>query len=113
MGRVKGSQNKITKTVKQALLESLDRVGGVEWFVQLAQDDPKTYAQLIGRIIPLQIKADVDHTVSGILFKTVYENQPEALPSPVVDLTADIIDATVVEPEAIEIRPSPAPSSPE
>lgn len=99
-GRIKGSQNVITKTLKTAIMESFDRVGGVEWLVKLAQDDPKTYAQLIGRVIPLQVKAEVDHTVSGIVFKTVVETRPEALSEAVVTpaliepIEAEFVDVT-------------------
>lgn len=106
MGRVKGSQNKITKTLKEAVMESFDRVGGVEYLVKVAQDDPKSYMALLGRVIPLQVKAEIDHTVSGILFKTVYENDPEALPSP----SMPIIEATIVEP--VEVTPNGSDDSP-
>ena len=40
-GRPKGSQNKLTKTVKQAVL--------------VAREDPKTFAQLLAKCIPAEV----------------------------------------------------------
>ena len=58
-GRKKGVQNKLTVTLKQAILNSFETLGGEAWLVQLAELDPKAYAGLLGRIIPSEISGQV------------------------------------------------------
>ena len=62
MGRPKGSPNKTTKTLKEALLASFETLGGEEWLVSLAESDPKAYASLLGRLVPSEISAEVVST---------------------------------------------------
>ncbi len=81
-GRKRGSLNRTTKTLKEALLASFDTLGGEAWLVSLAESDPKAYAGLLGRLIPQESRMDVDvesstHT-GGIIaipaqFKSVQE----------------------------------------
>ncbi|OFC40877.1 hypothetical protein BAE30_16270 [Acidithiobacillus caldus] len=59
MGRPAGVPNKTTRALKQALEESFERLGGVEWLVQLAATEPKAYAGLLAKLLPTQIDADV------------------------------------------------------
>lgn len=72
MGRKKGVPNKVTKAIKDAVTEAFDRAGGVDYLVKIAQDDPRTFCALIGRVIPHQIEGSLDSTVT---FKTVYEEK--------------------------------------
>jgi len=70
-GRPRGSTNKVTKTIKAAVLESFEAVGAAEYLKQVAQDDPRTYLQVVAKIIPAELHAkhsgDVSLTVvSGI-----------------------------------------------
>ncbi len=59
-GRPKGSVNRVTKAVKEALRASLEAGDGAEaFFLGLKRDDPKTYAGLIGKLIPNEVIADV------------------------------------------------------
>lgn len=71
-GRPKGSPNKTTKAIREAVVEAFDKAGGVDYLVQLAKDDPKTFCGLIGRVIPLQVEGEMDQ---NIVFKTVYEGK--------------------------------------
>ena len=61
-GQNKGSPNKVTKTLKEALLASFETLGGEAWLVQLAESDPKAYASLLGRLVPSEISAEVVST---------------------------------------------------
>ncbi|WP_185973497.1 hypothetical protein [Mesorhizobium sp. WSM4303] len=63
-GRPKGSVNKTTKAVRELVVDALHDVGGKDWLIQLAKDDPKTFSGLIGRVIPLQVDANVKSTVT-------------------------------------------------
>lgn len=59
-GRPKGSKNRVTKAVKDALRASLESGEGAEaFFLSLKRDDPKTYAGLVGKLIPNEVVADV------------------------------------------------------
>ena len=55
-GRPKGSQNKITRTIRQAIEASFDILGGEEWLVELGRSDPKAYATLLARLVPTEIR---------------------------------------------------------
>lgn len=60
-GRKKGTPNKVTKEVKSAMLAAFDKVGGVDYLVRQAEDNPQAFLTLLGKIIPSEMKA----TVSG------------------------------------------------
>jgi len=70
-GRPRGSVNKYTKTVKEALLQSFQNQGGVEFWDKLAKKDPRLYAQCLVRLIPSEVnaelKAQVSHDMSNIV----------------------------------------------
>ena len=57
-GRPKGVRNKLTATVKEAIVEAFNQVGGVNYLVSIAKDDPKTFCALVGKVIPLQVTGE-------------------------------------------------------
>ena len=57
-GRPKGVRNKLTATVKEAIVEAFNQVGGVDYLVSIAKDDPKTFCALVGKVIPLQVTGE-------------------------------------------------------
>lgn len=60
-GRQKGSLNKTTTALKDAILNALDRAGGEDYLLQIAKTDPKTFAMLIGRVLPLTVAGDKEN----------------------------------------------------
>lgn len=65
-GRVAGTPNKITRTVREMVVEALDRAGqalggedGTTYLQLLAHTHPAVFAALIGKIVPAQIEATV------------------------------------------------------
>ncbi len=64
MGRKKGTPNKVTKALREAVVEAAEKVGedgkgkngAVGYLVQLAQKEPKAFASLLGRAMPLQVE---------------------------------------------------------
>ena len=54
-GRTKGTPNKLTKEVKEMILEALDNAGGVEYLTRQADENPKAFLTLVGRVLPLQV----------------------------------------------------------
>lgn len=65
-GSRKGIPNKITRELKEMILAALDEAGGVDYLVRQAKrKNPAPFLALVGKVLPLTIKADVDATVRG------------------------------------------------
>ena len=62
MGRPVGVPNKTTRALKQALEESFEQLGGVEWLVELGKTEPKAYAALLAKLLPAQVNMDASVT---------------------------------------------------
>lgn len=61
-GRKKGTPNRLTRSVKEAIFESFKTLGGAKYLVQLARKDPRSYSQLLGRIIPTEVAGEINLT---------------------------------------------------
>ena len=59
-GRTKGTPNKATSAVKDAILRAFEKVGGETYLETVAREDPKTFCTLLGKILPQEVKADVN-----------------------------------------------------
>lgn len=51
-GRSKGVQNVVTREVKEALLEALERVNPEDYFETLAHSHPELFVRLVSKLIP-------------------------------------------------------------
>lgn len=58
-GRAKGTPNKTTATIKEAILWSFEKVGAGQYLLKVAQDDPKTYCTLLAKILPAEVAATI------------------------------------------------------
>lgn len=58
-GRAKGTPNKQTKAMREMFIEAFDRLGGVDFLVKAAQDDPATFIRGLHRMIPSEVKAEI------------------------------------------------------
>lgn len=58
-GRQKGTPNKLTRTIKEAIEASFDQIGGVDYLVRMAEEQPTAYMALLGKVLPAQINANV------------------------------------------------------
>lgn len=54
-GRQKGTPNKVTRELKEMVLEALDRKGGVEYLVQQAEDNPTSFMSLLAKVLPMTV----------------------------------------------------------
>ena len=69
-GRKKGTPNKLTKGLKDAIISALERAGGEDWLLALAKSDRRAFAALIARVLPTEIagaggkRVDREHTVT-------------------------------------------------
>lgn len=60
-GRKKGTPNKTTTRLKDAIMKSFEQVGGEKYLARLAEEEPKAYATLLGRVLPAELSAKVEH----------------------------------------------------
>lgn len=58
-GRKPGVPNRMSLTVKQSVLDAFEELGGVQYLLQVAKDDPKTFCAMLAKIIPSDINADI------------------------------------------------------
>lgn len=59
-GRKKGTANKLTVSIKDAVLEAFDTLGGASWLVSTARDNPQLMVQLLGKVIPTGVQVSGD-----------------------------------------------------
>jgi hypothetical protein len=62
-GRPKGSVPKAVKTIRDAVLEAFDQVGGVAYLAKLAagtQSDRAAFVGLVSKVLPTQVNATVE-----------------------------------------------------
>jgi len=51
-GRPLGSLNKVTRTIRDGVLQAYEELGGAAWLVKIAEDDPRAFIALLSRSIP-------------------------------------------------------------
>jgi hypothetical protein len=56
VGGAKGTPNKVNQSIREAIQMAFEQVGGVEYLVRLAQDDPKTFVPLLIKTMPPEPK---------------------------------------------------------
>lgn len=54
-GRAKGTPNKMTRELKEMILQALDQAGGVKYLVRQAGESPAAFMTLLGKVLPLQV----------------------------------------------------------
>ena len=59
MGRPKGSPNKTTAALKEAVLATFNRLGGEKFLEELAKAKPEVFVSLLSKLIPSELKAEV------------------------------------------------------
>lgn len=69
MGRPKGSQNKTTTMIKDAIIQAATNAGDgdmVEYLTQQARLNPGPFMSLLGKVLPTQIAGDEDSPLKTI-----------------------------------------------
>ena len=61
-GRPKGSKNKATKSLREAISRAFNRLGGVDYLVKVGEEDPKTFCALLSKVIPAEVNANINVT---------------------------------------------------
>ena len=72
-GRRAGTPNRITTDVRAIILAALDRVGGQDYLVQQAHNNPKAFMSLLGRLIPTQMTGPGDKELFPVQEMTTAE----------------------------------------
>ena len=67
LGRAKGVPNKVTKELKEMILGALDDAGGQQYLARQAEENPVAFLTLVGKVLPLSVKAKVDENVSMVI----------------------------------------------
>jgi hypothetical protein len=70
-GRKKGVPNKLTANVREAVQNAFLEVGGENYLVKVAKEDPRTFCTLLGKILPTQVDAQVDQPTHYTFFTGV------------------------------------------
>lgn len=77
-GRPKGSQNKTTALLKDAILRAAEKAGGDDgiegYLVQQAKEEPVAFMGLLGKVLPMQLTGDGGGPIQAV-FKTIYEQR--------------------------------------
>ena len=66
-GRKKGSVNKLTKSIKEAIEASFEQVGGAKYLAEMAEKQPVAYMTLLGKVLPTQVDANISDKRSVVL----------------------------------------------
>lgn len=70
IGRQKGTPNKTTKLLKDAILKAADKAGGkgglVAYLQMQANENPGPFMALLGKVLPLQVSGDAENPLTVI-----------------------------------------------
>ena len=76
MGRPKGTPNKTTTALKEAILIAARRAGGaaddddeglVKYLAHLAFKEPASFASLLGKVLPMTVAGDAANPVQAVI----------------------------------------------
>jgi hypothetical protein len=74
-GRQAGTPNRITKELKEMIIEALDRAGGVEYLTKQAKANPTAFLSLVGKLLPRENKPeDTGRLTLGELVEAAIEH---------------------------------------
>lgn len=98
-GRPKGVQDKVTRSLKEAILEAAKRAGDnispgggvVAYLQQVAETAPQTFMPLLGRVLPLDVTSS-DGSMRPVVALYMPDNRRDA------KLVQDVRPAIDVEP---------------
>ncbi len=70
-GRKKGTPNKNTTALKTAIMNAFEKVGGQDYLVRVAEEDPRTFLALLGKVLPSEVKADIKNEDGPTVIKII------------------------------------------
>jgi hypothetical protein len=82
-GRQKGTPNKMTALLKDAILQAAENAGGekgtVGYLTAQAKENPAAFMTLLGKVLPTQLTGDPDNPVAliaGVELAFIRPNNP-------------------------------------
>lgn len=79
-GKLKGTRNRTSRAVVEAILETFDELGGAAW---LRRQDPKLIAMLVARVVPKDVNLHADVNIAWERMVEQYrQSAPTALGTP-------------------------------
>jgi hypothetical protein len=116
-GRAKGTPNKMTTTIRDAVMQAFSEVGGPAYLVKLAkgtQSDRAAFTSLLNKVLPTQVNANVEGGVqiqlswlgSRSIGTTVTQNQEQI--TQVVDLQKDSAGKYRIIDQVSDVSPAAA-----
>ena len=54
-GRQKGTINKLTVSIREAIEHAFDELGGASYLVHVGKNDPRTFCALLGKLLPTKL----------------------------------------------------------
>jgi hypothetical protein len=70
-GRTKGTPNKLTGDVRDAISQAFTDLGGAKYLVQVGTDNPSAFCKLLGMTLPKDVKLDVGETLEQLLLRAM------------------------------------------
>ena len=55
IGRAKGTQNKLTVSIREAIEHAFDRLGGASYLEHVGRSDPRTFCALLSKLLPTKL----------------------------------------------------------
>jgi hypothetical protein len=55
VGRVKGTPNALTASIKDAIQNAFSELGGTSYLVHVGRTDPRTFCALLGKLLPTKL----------------------------------------------------------
>jgi hypothetical protein len=55
VGRAKGTPNKITLSVREAIERAFDNLGGASYLEHVGRNDPRTFCALLSKLLPTKL----------------------------------------------------------
>lgn len=63
-GRPPGSPNKLTADIRKAIAAAFDKVGGVDYLVKQANENPQAFMTLLGKALPKELTGEGGGAIS-------------------------------------------------
>lgn len=78
-GRKKGTPNKTTVALKDAIMGAFNKAGGMDYLERVAHEDPRTFCTLLGKVLPQEVKAEVGHNGLPTQITFITPNQEKVI----------------------------------
>lgn len=65
-GRTKGTPNRVTADLKQAIMKAFGDAGGSDYLAKVASEQPAVFCQLLGKVLPLQLDGDPEKPIRHV-----------------------------------------------